>query len=168
MKNKLFVYAIIAAAIILIFYGVSSINTNKEKDAGTNVNKGIKSQISDGGDLIIPVADITENASFYDYKVDDINMQVIAVKAKDGTIRTAFNTCQVCFDSGRGYYEQDGDYLVCQNCGNRFAAEDVEVSKGGCNPVPIFKENKTVDNKNITISKDFLKEAKQIFENCKS
>lgn len=120
------------------------------------------------GDLIIPVSSISETAAFYPITVDGTKLEVIAVKAPDGSIRTAFNTCQVCYSSGRGYYKQDGDVLVCQNCGNRFAMSDVEISKGGCNPVPIFDENKSVDDANITISGDYLREATQIFQNWKS
>ncbi len=138
--------------------------------AGTVQVEETKTEIqsSKDGDLIIPVADVTENASFYGYEIDGTTIEVLAIKAEDGSIRTAFNTCQVCYDSGRGYYKQEGDDLVCQNCGNRFSASDVEVSKGGCNPVPIFSENKTVDNTNITISKDFLAQAKVIFDNWKA
>jgi len=62
---------------------------------------------------------------------------------------------------------QEGDVLVCQNCGNRFSMDQVEIVKGGCNPVPITDENKTVDDKNITISKDVLVQATTIFENWK-
>jgi uncharacterized membrane protein len=57
--------------------------------------------------------------------------------------------------------------LVCQNCGNRFKMNRVEVQSGGCNPVPIFDENKTVDDNSITISKDYLTQAKTIFSNWK-
>jgi uncharacterized membrane protein len=39
----------------------------------------------------------------------------------------------------------------------------VEVRSGGCNPVPIFPANKTVTETTITISKEFLNEAKTIF-----
>jgi uncharacterized membrane protein len=92
----------------------------------------------------------------------------LAVKASDGSIRTAFNTCRVCYDSGRGYYEQEGNALVCQNCGNRFSPDQVEVAANGCNPVPIFPENKTVDDTSITISGEFLNEAKVIFANWKT
>ena len=53
-------------------------------------------------------------------------MVVLAFKASDDTIRTALNTCQVCYDSGRGYYVQEGDKLICQNCGNQFEADQVE------------------------------------------
>jgi uncharacterized membrane protein len=114
-------------------------------------------------DLVIPVAEVTENAVFYPVDIEGTRLEVIAVKAPDGTIRTAFNTCQVCYGSGRGFYKQQGTVLVCQNCGNRFRMSQVEVRSGGCNPVPIFRNNKTEDGRNITISMEFLKEAKGIF-----
>ncbi|MDR2019487.1 MAG: DUF2318 domain-containing protein [Treponema sp.] len=116
-----------------------------------------------GKDLVIAVAEITENAIFYPVDIDGTRLEVLAVKAPDGTIRTAFNTCQVCYRSGRGFYKQQGTVLVCQNCGNRFRMSQVGVRSGGCNPVPIFPDNKTVTDTTITISQDFLKEAKAIF-----
>jgi hypothetical protein len=119
-------------------------------------------------DLVIPIADITETAAFYPAEIEGIKLEVIAVKAGDGTIRTAFNTCQVCYDSGRGYYKQEGDQLVCQNCGNRFPMDRVEVQAGGCNPWPIFAENKTVTEESITISYDYLKQATAIFQNWRT
>jgi len=117
------------------------------------------------GDLKIPKSNISETVSFYPYKAGRVNMEVLAVRAGDGTIRTAFNTCQVCFDSGRGYYRQQGDELVCQNCGNRFKLDQVEKIRGGCNPVPITKGNKTEDDEYIIISQDFLEESKVLFGN---
>jgi uncharacterized membrane protein len=119
-------------------------------------------------DLVIPVAEVTEAARFYPVEIEGTTLEVIAVEAADGTIRTAFNTCQVCYDSGRGYYKQDGGALVCQNCGNRFLPDQVELQSGGCNPVPIFPENKTVSDESITISEEFLGEARVIFSNWKT
>jgi uncharacterized membrane protein len=114
-------------------------------------------------DLVIRVSEITENAVFFPVDIGGTRLEVLAVKAPDGTIRTAFNTCQVCYSSGRGFYKQQGTVLVCQNCGNRFRMSQVGVRSGGCNPVPIFPANKTVTDTTITISKDFLKEARVIF-----
>jgi len=94
-------------------------------------------------------------------------MEVLAVKASDGTIRTALNTCQVCFASGKGYYKQQGDELICQNCGNRFKIDQIEKIRGGCNPVPITKENKTEDEESIIISQAFMEEHKELFRNWK-
>jgi uncharacterized membrane protein len=132
-----------------------------------STSDALKTEASTGEDLVIPVSDITEEASFYPVTVDGIDMEVIAVKASDGSIRTAFNTCQVCYDSGRGYYKQDGDKLVCQNCGNQFPMDRVEVEAGGCNPWPIFDESKTVTDDAITIPYSFLQESEQIFSNWK-
>ncbi|MDR0570192.1 MAG: DUF2318 domain-containing protein [Clostridiales Family XIII bacterium] len=117
------------------------------------------------GGLTIPIADITEKAAFYSVDVDGTKMEVIAVKAPDGSIRTAFNTCEVCYDSGRGYYKQEDDVLVCQNCGNRFQTSQIETQAQGCNPWPIFADDKTVTEENVVISQEFLKEAKGIFAN---
>jgi uncharacterized membrane protein len=114
-------------------------------------------------DLVILVSDISPTAQFYPVEIEGTRIEVLAVKAPDGTIRTAFNTCQSCYASGRGYYIQKDDRLVCQNCGKRFRLSQVEISAGGCNPVPIFPKDKTVDAEKITISKAYLKQAKGIF-----
>jgi uncharacterized membrane protein len=126
----------------------------------------VKPAIADR-DLVIQVSEITENAVFYPVDIDGTRVEVLAVKAPDGTIRTAFNTCQVCYGSGRGFYKQQGTVLVCQNCGNRFRMSQVEQRSGGCNPVPIFAANKTVTGTTITISKDFLTKSKEIFARWK-
>ena len=106
---------------------------------------GAQAGVLESGDLYIPADEITETATFYPITLDGTEMEIFAVRAPDGTIRTAFNTCQVCYDSGRGYYKQEGNFFVCQNCGNRFRIGDIERIRGGCNPVPITPEYKTVD-----------------------
>lgn len=88
-----------------------------------------------------------------------MEMEVIAVKDSRGTVRTAFNTCQVCYSSGKGYYKQKGDKLVCQNCGNAFTMDQVGTIAGGCNPWPILENNETVTEDQVRISYDFLKDA---------
>jgi hypothetical protein len=125
----------------------------------------LKAQAPKNQDLKILKKEVTSTAKFYPYKVDGVKMEVIAVKASDGTVRTAFNTCQVCYDSGRGYYIQEGDELVCQNCGNRFQIDMVERIKNGCNPVPITSNLKADDGKYITISKSLMVKAKGLFGN---
>lgn len=155
---------IIGGVLILIMGMVVFSNIFSGKSLAGNV----KNSLVKNNDLIIQVSEITEKAQFYPVEIDGTKLEVLAVKAPDGTIRTAFNTCQVCFGSGRGYYVQEGDALVCQNCGNRFGMADVEVTRGGCNPVPIAESDKTVGDTSITISKEFLAEAKIIFANWKN
>lgn len=123
--------------------------------------------VTTDGDLVIRIAEVTNNAVFYPVDIEGTRLEVLAVRAPDGTIRTAFNTCQVCYGSGRGFYKQQGTVLVCQNCGNRFRMSQVEVRSGGCNPVPIFAANKTVTDTTIIVSEKFLKEVKELFARWK-
>jgi hypothetical protein len=124
--------------------------------------------VTKSGDLVIAKKEISATAKFYQYKVGKILIEVLALRAPDGTVRTAFNTCQVCYSSGRGYYKQVGDVLVCQNCGNRFRASQVELIRGGCNPVGITKDLKTETADTITISKALFEEAVPLFLKWKS
>lgn len=43
----------------------------------------------------------------------------------------------------------------------------IGVEAGGCNPWPITEAGKTVTEYSVTISYDFLQEAKEIFANWK-
>ncbi|MDR2841771.1 MAG: DUF2318 domain-containing protein [Spirochaetaceae bacterium] len=131
--------------------------------SGTSGELNVVKPVTVNKDLVIPVSEITSNAVFYPVDIDGTRLEVIAVRAPDGTIRTAFNTCQVCYSSGRGYYKQKDNLLICQNCKNRFRMSQVERQAGGCNPVPIYAENKTVTATTITISKEFLKQASSFF-----
>jgi len=144
--------AVVAVIIIAVIFGLKGGDATVVKDA----------------DLVISISEISTKANFYPVEIDGTELEVLAVEAPDGSIRTAFNTCQVCYSSGRGYYEQDGDVLVCQNCGNRFRMDQIEIESGGCNPVPIFDTNKTVTEDSIIISKELLTEAKVIFTNWKT
>lgn len=162
-KTKLLIVAISALALLTIAFNIKKPET---QDSNSNKDTAKIKKVVDG-DIVIPISDITETASFFPAEINGTELEVLAVKAPDGTIRTAFNTCQVCYSSGKGYYVQEGDVLVCQNCGNRFSMDQVQITKGGCNPVPITDEYKTVDDTSIIVSKDFLAEATVIFDNWK-
>lgn len=168
VKNRKVMVSLAVIAVMIMIGVMAVILLKKPADGNLAASAISQARLNDTGDLVIPVNGISDTATFYPVTVDGTKLEVLAVKAPDGTIRTAFNTCQVCYDSGRGYYKQEGDVLVCQNCGNRFPMSAVQVTKGGCNPVPIFDEEKTVDGTSITISGDYLQLATQIFQNWKS
>lgn len=143
-------FAIVAIAVFLFVQGIGVEKTEVTAKAV--------------GELKILKSELTDQAKFYPYEVNGVKMEVLAFKASDNTIRTALNTCQICYDSGRGYYIQEGDKLICQNCSNQFAADQVELVKGGCNPVPIMKENKIEDETTITVSAKFLADNTELFK----
>ena len=79
-------------------------------------------------------------AKFFQYKTPEgITVKYFILKSSDGVVRAAFDACDVCWPSGKGYY-QDGDVMVCRNCGRRFASVKVNEVKGGCNPAPLKRE----------------------------
>lgn len=118
--------------------------------------------IKKDGYLAIPIADLSQTASFYKADLDGTEVEIVALKDSKGNLRTAFNACQVCYSSGRGYYRQEGEYLVCQNCGNSFTIDQVGIASGGCNPWPILDSDRTVTDDEIQISYDVLKDRKSV------
>ena len=118
-------------------------------------------------DLVIPVSELSETTRIYPVTVDGLQMEVLAAKDSDGTVRTAFNTCQVCNGSRKAYFAEEGDHVVCQNCGNSFGREDVGVLSGGCNPYPIFAEDRQDSEDSVRISYDYLSSASGLFERWK-
>jgi len=152
---------VLILALVLASFINKGNNDVKKESSTVTVNA------QQGGDVVINKSDITETASFIPYQSGNTKMEIIAVKASDGSIRTAFNTCQVCFDSGRGYYVQQGDELICQNCGNRFKISQVEKEKMGCNPVPILDGDKTDNGQTITIPQSFIDQNAVLFSNWK-
>jgi uncharacterized membrane protein len=61
-----------------------------------------------------------------------------ALKSQDGAYRAALDACDVCFKSNRGY-RQEGDLMVCNNCGQSFPSNRIGEFKGGCNPHPLAR-----------------------------
>lgn len=119
------------------------------------------------GALEIPVADLSETIRIYTFTVDGLQMEVLAAKDADGTVRTAFNTCQVCNGSRKAYFEAQGEHVICQNCGNSFGREDVGVLSGGCNPYPIFAESREDTEDTVRIPYEFLSGATGLFTRWK-
>ncbi len=93
------------------------------------------------GKLYISIKNVDDGkAHYFKAKSDDGTMvDFFLVKSSDGIIRAAIDSCDVCYKSGKGYV-QDGDVMVCTNCGRRFATDRINEVKGGCNPAPLKRE----------------------------
>ncbi|MGB8453251.1 MAG: DUF2318 domain-containing protein [Anaerocolumna sp.] len=143
-------------------------SSNSAGTAQTVENIAEETVLNADGDVVINIADISENASFFEYDANGTKMGLFAVKASDGTIRTALNTCQVCNGSPYAYFEQQGDNFQCQNCGNLFSLDMIEQERGGCNPVPITVDDKTVSDTEIIIPAKYLEDNAERFPNWKN
>lgn len=91
------------------------------------------------GEVHIPLSKVNDGAAhFYSYKTKGKSIQFFVVKSRDGVIRAAFDACDVCFPARKGY-SQDGDFMICNNCGRRFHSTRINVVEGGCNPAPLIR-----------------------------
>ena len=106
-------------------------------------------------EITFPVAQFADGkARHYSFSAPGgITIKYFIIRSSDGVLRAAFDACDVCWASGKGY-QQDGDQMVCRNCGKRFASRLVNEVQGGCNPVPL---KRTVKGNSLVIqTKDIL------------
>ena len=75
-------------------------------------------------------------ARFYRYQGQHGAIDFFLVQSRDGVIRAAFDSCDVCYKELKGY-RQEGAEMICNNCDQRFKTNLVNVVKGGCNPAPL-------------------------------
>ncbi|MFH0791596.1 MAG: Fe-S-containing protein [bacterium] len=112
----------------------------------------------------------TDNqAQFYNVKMpaspvggpDGKIIYFFVVKDKNGVYRAAANACAVCFKTYKGF-RQEGNEIVCNNCGNRYPIEKIATEKGGCNPGPI-NPNLEVRNGKIIIKQVDIEQVANLF-----
>jgi uncharacterized membrane protein len=97
-------------------------------------------QASQDGKIRFAAADFTDGkARFYRFNGSSGSIDFFIVRSQDGVIRTAFDTCDVCYRELKGY-RQEGNDMVCNNCDQRFKTDMINVVKGGCNPAPLKRQ----------------------------
>lgn len=156
-KRRLPLIALIVSAVFIaggIYYAVNSGNSSASYDTSNVSMKSTASKVT------YPVSLFDDNkARHYVYKGNDVTIKYFILKSSDGIIRAAFDACDVCWPAGKGYY-QDGDFMVCRNCGRRFASVLVNVVQGGCNPAPLKRR---IEGDQLVIHINDILEGKQYF-----
>jgi uncharacterized membrane protein len=99
-------------------------------------------------------------AHFHTAKIDGVSVSYFLLKTPDGVVRAAFNACDVCYPEKKGY-RQEGDFMVCANCGKKFPLAKVGEVKGGCNPAPLAHAE---ENGKVVISEDALRQGVAFFK----
>jgi uncharacterized membrane protein len=109
--------------------------------------------VAEDGAVRLPVSTFDDyQAHFYTYMHEGRPIEFFVLKSNDGVIRAALNACDVCFSAKKGY-TQDGDEMVCNNCGRRFPANQINEVQGGCNPSPL---NRAVEGDTLIIQVEDL------------
>ncbi len=134
-RKPLIGIAIVAVlvAIVAVYFGFAQNQNGKAADA-----KGAR--IVNGTAVVFPANMFSDGAArHFEYADGNRTIRYFILKSSDGVLRAAFDACDVCWPAGKGYY-QDGDNMVCRNCGRRFASVLVNEVKGGCNPAPLKRQ----------------------------
>lgn len=154
---------LVVLVLFLSIFSLTGCKNDSETKEETSNNNFITVESNEEGKIIINTEDITSDVTFVNYEVDDVVIQFIVVRGTDEKVRIAFNTCQACNPSPNAYFIQVGEYLQCQNCGNKFHIDKIGIEKGGCNPTPVEEREEKDDA--IIIDQDYVDSYKTKFEN---
>ena len=105
------------------------------------------------GTVSVVTAKLADGKAHY-YSVEDGGKTIsfFAVKAADGSIKTAFDACDSCYRAKKGY-EQLGDKMNCKNCNQKFPINRLGPNAtGGCNPG--YLPNKVIGSSVIIKAED--------------
>jgi hypothetical protein len=86
-------------------------------------------------DIIIPIADLSTTAKYFTHEWHNVTISYFGVLDEDGGVHMAFDACDVCYGAKKGYSQQ-GNLMVCNNCGNKFEITGIGTTNkgGGCWP----------------------------------
>jgi len=132
---------LILAAVAVVLVGVAIylvIGASKDNPTATAVSTGPASTAStapESRDIRISLSDLSSTAKFFDYKLSDNRpVRFFVLKSSDGVYRAALDACDTCYHAKKGYH-QEGDDMICNNCGLHFHSAKINEVHGGCNPI---------------------------------
>ena len=156
--KKVFFMALVPLLLISVFSGCGS-ETQAREFLGTQGDF----MAMENDEITIAVDKVSDGVAhfFYTDLPGGDPVYFFIVKSPDGNLRAAANGCQVCGGSLQGFH-QEGEFMVCNTCGNQYPLDKIATEKGGCNPAPINPDLEVKDG-NISITLDQLKGIKQFF-----
>jgi high-affinity iron transporter len=82
----------------------------------------------------IPLSDLTDSSlHFYTADVDGSVTRFLVIHKLNGDYAVALDACQICGTAG---YRQEGQSVICRNCGAAIYIPSIGQS-GGCNPISV-------------------------------
>lgn len=150
-KKKPVVLLVLTLAVVAVAGVVGWIATG-----GDNEKYPLVSNVQ--GELAIPLRQVDDGkAHFFSYQSGETTVDFFVLKSDDGVVRAALDTCDVCYRDRKGY-RQEGDFMVCNNCNQKFRSDMINEIKGGCNPAPVGRN--IVDGKVIIAEADLVNGAR--------
>ncbi|WP_022662950.1 DUF2318 domain-containing protein [Paucidesulfovibrio longus] len=140
MSNK------IAVFVVLSFFVTIVVSFSGGDAQAFGFFSKYKSVEAVNGVVTVPVEEVDDgSAHFFEFDANGRSVRFFVLKSSDGVIRAAFDACDVCFEARKGYV-QNGDFMICQNCGQKFHSARINEVRGGCNPAPL---ERTYDSNSV-------------------
>jgi uncharacterized membrane protein len=157
-RRKTTLHIVLAGIALLMVAGAAFAYVSTRGGGGTET---ATAQAAAGGDVKIALADVSDGkAHFYSYDAGGTQVKYFVLKSSDGKVRAAFDACDVCYAQKKGYH-QEGDEMVCNNCGRRFPSTKINEVEGGCNPSPLTR---TVKGQDLVLATADLQAGVQYFQ----
>ena len=129
----------ILVSVVVVLLGVAAylvVSSTSRQPKATALSQSPGSGSGSGHDIRIALADVGDgHAKFFDYRTaDNKQLRFFVMKSSDGVLRAALDACDTCYHAKKGYH-QEGDNMICNNCGLKFPSAMINEAKGGCNPI---------------------------------
>lgn len=122
------------AAAILCTAVVISLAADFAYAHAMNAPSPAKMLTASAGRVYIPLSDLTDSSlHFYTADVSGSVIRFLVIHQTNGNYAVALDACQIC---GRQGYRQEGQNIICRNCGATIYIPSIG-DKGGCNPIPV-------------------------------
>jgi uncharacterized membrane protein len=100
------------------------------------------------GEVRFPLSTFDDGqAHYFSFADAGKSIDFFVLKSSDGVVRAAHDACDVCFGARKGYH-QEGDLMICNNCGRQFPSVRINEERGGCNPAPL---ERTVEGSELVL-----------------
>jgi len=109
--------------------------------------------VAQNGQVRISLSELTDQSlHYYTADVDGTVIRFLVIHQTNGNYATALDACQIC---GRAGYRQEGQNVICRNCGASIYVPSIG-ERGGCNPIPV---KSTVENGEVIVDLSALADA---------
>ena len=90
--------------------------------------------VAQNGQVNVPLSELTDSSlHFYTADVNGTVIRFLVIHKQNGDFATALDACQICGTAG---YRQEGQSVICRNCGAAIYIPSIGES-GGCNPIAV-------------------------------
>src|SRR5215813_13627779 len=149
--------------VLVVLVGIGAYlvwSASNNNPAATPVATTSASPSTDSRDIRISLSDLSGTAKFFDYKLSDNKpIRFFVIKSSDGVYRAALDACDTCYHAKKGYH-QEGDDMICNNCGLHFHSSQINEVHGGCNPVGLPR---TIEGSQLVIKASELESREAYF-----